>query len=102
MITGFLPTWGKYWKAGTSKVFTVDNARAYGRFLGRRYRDRAIIWILGGDQNVTTADERAIIDAMAARTQRRRRRHAPDHIPPAGPRPIVAAAARTRRGWTST
>ena len=66
MITGFLPTWGKYWKAGTSKVFTVDNARAYGRFLGRRYRDRAIIWILGGDQNVTTADERAIIDAMAA------------------------------------
>ena len=66
MFTGFLPTWGKYWKAGEARIFTPDNARAYGLFLGRRYKDRAVIWILGGDQNVATPDERAIVDAMAA------------------------------------
>ena len=66
MFVGVLPTWGKYWKAGEHLVFTPQNAREYGRVLGRRYKDRAIIWILGGDQNVTTPDERAIIDAMAA------------------------------------
>lgn len=65
LYTGLLPAWGKYWKAGKDKIFTVENARAFGRFLGRRYRDRAVIWILGGDQNVDTAGERAIVDAMA-------------------------------------
>jgi hypothetical protein len=65
LFVGFLPTWGRYWKTGDQQIFTVDNAREYGRFLGRRYRDRAIIWILGGDQNVATPEERAIIDAMA-------------------------------------
>jgi hypothetical protein len=64
---GFLPTWGKYWKTGDANlIFTPDNARSFGRFLGRRYRDRSIIWILGGDQNVVTPLERATIDAMAA------------------------------------
>jgi len=67
MFVGFLPTWGKYWKSGdVSKIFTPQNARAYGRFLGRRYQDKPVIWILGGDQNVTTKEERDIIDAMAA------------------------------------
>jgi len=65
LFVGLLPTWGKYWKAGDARVFTVESARSYGRFLGQRYRDRAIIWILGGDQNVATPDERAIVDAMA-------------------------------------
>jgi hypothetical protein len=64
---GFLPTWGKYWKSGDDNlIFTPQNARSFGRFLGRRYRERPIIWILGGDQNVVTREERAIIDAMAA------------------------------------
>lgn len=64
---GFLPTWGKYWKTGDANlIFTPDNARAFGRFLGQRYRERPLIWILGGDQNVVTPEERAIIDAMAA------------------------------------
>lgn len=63
---GFLPTWGKYWKTSEANIFTPDKARAYGQFLGRRYRQRAVIWILGGDQNVVTPEERAIVDAMAA------------------------------------
>lgn len=66
LVVGMLPTWGKYWKTGDAKIFTPDSARAYGEFIGRRYRDRPIIWILGGDQNVDTAEERALIDAMAA------------------------------------
>ena len=65
MFVGFLPTWGKYWKTGEFKIFDRESARAYGLFLGRRYKDRAIIWIMGGDQNVTTPEERAIVDAMA-------------------------------------
>jgi hypothetical protein len=65
MFVGFLPAWGRYWKTGDQKIFTIENARAYGLFLGRRYRDRPIIWILGGDQNASTPEERAIIDAMA-------------------------------------
>jgi Protein of unknown function (DUF4038)/Putative collagen-binding domain of a collagenase len=65
MFVGFLPTWGKYWKTGEFKIFDRENARAYGLFLGRRYKDRSVIWILGGDQNVSTAEERAIVDAMA-------------------------------------
>jgi hypothetical protein len=66
LVVGLLPTWGKYWKEGEHRIFTPVNARAYGRFLGRRYRDRAVIWILGGDQNVVAPEERAIVDAMAA------------------------------------
>ena len=66
MHVGFLPTWGKYWKAGDGNIFTPDKARAFGLFLGRRYRESPIIWILGGDQNVVAPEERVIIDALAA------------------------------------
>ena len=66
LFVGMLPTWGRYWKTGDAQIFTPENARAYGRWMGRRYRERAIIWILGGDQNVDTPGERAIMDAMAA------------------------------------
>jgi hypothetical protein len=45
-----LPTWGD--KVGNygNYFFNEGNARAYGRFLGKRYRDKPIIWILGGDR----------------------------------------------------
>ncbi len=67
MYIGFLPSWGRYWKSGDDKkIFTEKNARVYGRFLGQRYKDKPIIWILGGDQNVVTQEERRVIDAMAA------------------------------------
>ena len=67
MFVGFLPTWGKSWKTGEflGEIFDRENARAYGLFLGRRYKDRSVMWIMGGDQNVTTPEERAIVDAMA-------------------------------------
>lgn len=63
LFIGMLPTWGNHWK--TARIFTPQKARAYGEFLGKRYRGKPVIWILGGDQNVDTAEERAIMDAMA-------------------------------------
>ncbi|MGH7574497.1 MAG: glycoside hydrolase family 140 protein [Longimicrobiales bacterium] len=66
MFVGMLPTWGSYWAPAGEAVFNPTNAREYGRFLGERYRDRPIIWILGGDRSIANDEERAIIDAMAA------------------------------------
>lgn len=65
MFVGMLPTWGSHWALGKA-AFNPTNARQYGRFLGARYKDKAIIWILGGDRSITNDAERAIIDAMAA------------------------------------
>lgn len=65
LAVGLLPTWGSYWKQGAGQIFNPEKAYRYGLFLGRRYREASLIWILGGDQNVETAEERAIIDAMA-------------------------------------
>lgn len=69
LFIGLLPTWGSYWKQVGRKqapLFNVENARAWGRFLGRRYRDKAVIWILGGDENIESDAERTVVEAMAA------------------------------------
>jgi hypothetical protein len=67
---GLLPTWGDKWnkKWGIGPVvFTKDNARAYGRWLGARYKDRAnLIWILGGDRSPENAEHVDLIRGMAA------------------------------------
>jgi len=68
MFIGLLPTWGdkvsKAWGLGPV-IFNVSNAKQYGLFLGRRYRDRPnIIWILGGDRDASGFE--AIWAAMAA------------------------------------
>jgi hypothetical protein len=68
MFIGMLPTWGDKWKksAGAeSGIFTVKNAAYYGEFLGQRYIDKPVIWILGGDQNIENDDEAAIIRSLA-------------------------------------
>jgi hypothetical protein len=65
---GMLPTWGDKWnrKWGTGpEIFTPENARAYGEFLGRRYADRPIIWILGGDRPIETDEQRLVVRSMA-------------------------------------
>jgi len=63
LYVGLLPTWGKYWHR--QPIFTPANAEAYGEWLGRRYRDAGIVWILGGDRAVENERHRAILDAMA-------------------------------------
>jgi len=69
LVVGMLPTWGDKWnkKWGQGpEVFTPENAAAFGEFLGRRYKDRPIIWILGGDRPVENDRQREILRAMAA------------------------------------
>jgi hypothetical protein len=67
---GMLPAWGDKWNRGTwgkgPEIFTPENARLYGQFLGQRYRDSPIIWVLGGDRQVETETHTAIIREMAA------------------------------------
>jgi len=68
MMIGMLPTWGdkfnKKWGAGP-EVFTPENAFQFGKFLGNRYRDAPIIWILGGDRNPDNEEDFVIIREMA-------------------------------------
>lgn len=65
---GMLPTWGdkvnKKWGMGP-EIFTPENARIYGEFLGKRYRSKPIIWILGGDRPIESATHLAIWREMA-------------------------------------
>jgi len=54
LYIAMLPTWGdkvvQEWGRGPV-VFNPGNARAYGKFLGARYKDTPnIIWIVGGDR----------------------------------------------------
>ena len=53
MYVAMLPTWGKYvtnvWGEDVV-VLDAGNARTFGEFLGRRYADQPIIWVLGGDR----------------------------------------------------
>jgi hypothetical protein len=69
LYIGLLPTWGDKWLKGKwgmgPEIFTPENAKIYGEWLGRRYRTKAIIWILGGDRPIETAAHRAIQQALA-------------------------------------
>lgn len=65
---GLLPTWGDKWnkKWGVGpEIFTPENARAFGTFLGRRYADQPIIWIVGGDRPIENETHRLIVRALA-------------------------------------
>jgi hypothetical protein len=80
-----LPVWGLQ---QISKALDVHRAGIYGRWLGARYRNKGVIWILGGDSTpmwraqerprlgaqvdpivalgISIIDDRPIYDAMAA------------------------------------
>lgn len=64
MYVGLLPTWGRYWNDGTP-LFNPENARKYGRFIGERYKDKGVIWILGGDRPADTPLKIKTVRAMA-------------------------------------
>src|SRR3982751_3419367 len=64
LYVGFLPTWGDKWniKRGVGpEIFTPENAERYGAWLGRRYKDDGVIWILGGDRPIESEVHREII-----------------------------------------
>jgi hypothetical protein len=45
-----VPMWGITF-VNVTRAFNPQNAEEYGRWLGRRYRDKGIIWVTGGDMN---------------------------------------------------
>lgn len=70
LYIALLPTWGdkvfkNTWGTGP-EIFTPENAKAYGRWIGNRYKNRRnIIWILGGDRNPRHQADVEIWRAMA-------------------------------------
>jgi hypothetical protein len=80
LAVAMLPTWGDVWHSRQSepgpKVFDERSALGYGRFIGGRYRDRPVIFVLGGDRNAETAEDRAIVRAFAAGLKET----APEHL----------------------
>lgn len=69
LVVGLLPTWADKvgpvrWGSGP-EIFNPENARVYGEYLGRRFRDAPLIWILGGDRTPATEDQLATWRAMA-------------------------------------
>ncbi len=68
LYIGFLPTWGRYWRddiRNGKPLFTVENAETYGEWLGRRYQDKALIWVTGGDREIDDDTQKEMMRAMA-------------------------------------
>jgi Protein of unknown function (DUF4038)/Putative collagen-binding domain of a collagenase len=68
LVVAMLPTWGRYWHDNvkdSKPLFNHENARTYGEWLGRRYRDKSIVWVLGGDRGVDNDVQKEVIRAMA-------------------------------------
>jgi hypothetical protein len=73
LYIGLLPTWGDKWnkKWGVGpEIFTPQNAGAYGEWLGRRYQNAGVIWIVGGDRPVENETHKEIVRAMAGGLRR--------------------------------
>ena len=67
IYVGFLPTWGRFWHDSNNDrkpLFNASNAEIYGEWLGKRYKDAGLIWILGGDRGVDNDSQKEIIRAM--------------------------------------
>jgi hypothetical protein len=68
LYVGLLPTWGDKWnrKWGVGpEIFTSESAGAFGEWIGRRYRNAGVIWIVGGDRPIESDSHRAVMAAMA-------------------------------------
>jgi hypothetical protein len=67
LYVGFLPTWGDKWngRGKVKEIFTPENARTYGEWIGKRYKDAGLIWILGGDRPIENETQRGVLRAMA-------------------------------------
>jgi hypothetical protein len=67
-----LPCWGRAYinpqMPGSARVvFDAEQARSYGRFLGRRYaKEPHIVWVLGGDANATAGEPGEQFDVYRA------------------------------------
>lgn len=70
LYIAMLPTWGDKvykdrWGIGP-EIFNPENARAYGKWIGNRYKDKEnIVWVLGGDRNPRNERDVSIWRALA-------------------------------------
>lgn len=60
-----VPIWSRSHVNQNRSIFDDESAREFGRFLGSRYRDRSVFWILGGDWT-PPASMHSLWRAMAA------------------------------------
>lgn len=66
LFLALLPSWGCYWTEGSKdKIFDAHTGHEYGRLLGNRYRNRNVIWVLGGDRIPVTEGDYATVRAIA-------------------------------------
>lgn len=68
LIIALLPTWGDKWnvKWGTGpKIFTAANAMVFGEWIGKRYKNKSLVWVMGGDRDLEKEDDYAVIRNMA-------------------------------------
>lgn len=69
LYIGMLPTWGdKVFSenAGAGPVvFNQENAGIFGQYLGERYKNKPIVWVLGGDRNIANMEVFNIWRSMA-------------------------------------
>lgn len=69
LVIAMLPTWAD--KVPSSRlgngpvIFNQHNASVFGEFLGKRYKDKPIIWVLGGDRNIDSQEAFFIWKSMA-------------------------------------
>ena len=92
-----LPTWGdkfnRKWGVGP-EVFTPAAAAVFGGWLGARYRDAPVVWMLGGDRACADAEDRAIARGMAdAIRSATGGRHLLTYHPPGGRTSVEAFGA---------
>lgn len=69
LYVALLPTWGDKFHLKHGKgpiIFNPQNAKEYGRWLGKRYGHRAhLIWVMGGDRSLLNDEHKAIVCSMA-------------------------------------
>lgn len=67
LVVGAVTCWGEYVRGirTDQQVFNTSNAFVYGRFLGDRYKDNAVMWLLGGDRSPFDSLGKDIWCAMA-------------------------------------
>jgi hypothetical protein len=68
MYVAIVAIWGKTYVNEKHSVFDAAAAYSYGRFLGSRYRDRGVLFVLGGDwyPEGTEAIWRAMAEGLKA------------------------------------
>jgi len=64
LYMALVPLWSRSYVTEKSSLLDKSSAFGYGRFLGRRYRDKPVIWILGSDYLADGVED--IWRAMAA------------------------------------